>query len=234
MDAVSKRERKRHISPTRIADRQLDTLPDRAHASLHRLRLYTAAARHTLCRASREYELERTGDVAAQACGVPLHARHRLLLDAVDQAARGARVPPRGAVQQPQRGRGEVPQLSDWSAELYHRTDLHAAMDDGGRCHDERDAGLVVRPWQTATFLAGVSCHGQHSRPLPQYRQDLQRLLSRLYPRPLSAGLPDGGAWQPARRSHYGQRHGGTGSAPSVDDCVGELAHEAPLRIFYP
>ena len=103
-------------------------------------------------------------------------------------------------------------------------------MDDGGRRHDVRNGGLVVRSRPAAELHARVPRYGRHSQQVSQPRQILLRLLPRLYPRPLSVRLSAGCARQRTRWSRYGQRYCRLQPAQAVDDY---MANEAPLRIHH-
>ena len=159
-------------------------------AARHLLRLHPRPDADSLCHPPRELPVERTGDVPPQARRVPLLAGHRRLLDAVAQAARGPRVPPRRAVQQPRPGRHPRAELPARTAGVDHRPALHALLGDGGRRRDVRDADVVVRARTAALLHAGLPRHGARGRRAAQHRQVVLRLLPRLHTRPLRAGLP--------------------------------------------
>ncbi len=233
MDARRNRGRRCDLSRPYARDRTLDPAFGRTYAPLHILRLPPARARHSVRRAPREHALERSGYVAAQARGVSFGSRRRRLLDAVDQAAGGARIPSRRAVQQPQRGIREVPQPPARAAELHHRPALHAAVDDRGRRHHVRDAGVVVRPRQTAALHARIPRYGRHSRQVPQHRQILLRLLPRLHPRPLSTRLPARVVRQRDDGTGDMRRDSGLRPAPSVDGDLDGTHHAQALRLHH-
>ena len=167
-----------------------------AHAVLHplgparhRLRVPPRPDAHSLRHASREFPVERTGDVPSQARGIPHLARRRQLFDAVVQAARGPRVPPRRAVQQPRPGRHPRLELRARTAGVDHRSAVHADLGHGGRRRDVRNDALVVRPRSPAFVFDGLPRHGQRRPRPPQHRPLVLRLLPRLHSRPLRAGL---------------------------------------------
>ena len=168
----------------------------RAHgAAGHRLRLRLRPHAHPFRHAPGKLPLQRPGDVPAQARGIPLVARRRELLDALVQAARGPRVPPRGAVQQPRPGRDPRAELPAGAAGVDRRPALHAHLGHGGRRRDVGDHDVVVRARAPALLLDGLQGHGARGRrparaSAPQRRQVVLRLLPRLRARPLRAGLP--------------------------------------------
>ena len=142
----------------------------------HRLRVPPRPDAHSLRHASREFPVERTGDVPSQARGIPHLARRRQLFDAVVQAARGPRVPPRRAVQQPRPGRHPRLELRARAAGVDHRSAVHADLGHGGRRRDVRNDALVVRPRSPAFVFDGLPRHGQRRPRPPQHRPLVLRL----------------------------------------------------------
>ena len=159
--------------------------------------------------------------------------RRGRIFDAVDQAARGTRVPPRRTVQQPQCRRSQGRQLPARTTELNHRPALHAAVDDRGRRHHVRNRGLVVRPGPAAAIHTRVPRHGRHSHKIPKHRQVPLRLLPRLHPRPLPAGISDGGPRQRDCRTRHLRRHRRLRPSASVDGRVDGAYDEETLRLHH-
>ena len=179
------------LSRHRVGRRPAHAVLYSHRAARHLLWLPPRPDAHSLRHAPREFPVERAGDVPPEARGVPHLAGHRRLFDAVVQTARGPRIPPCRAVQQPRPGRHPRPELRAGAAGLDHRPAVHADLGHGGRRRDVRDDDVVVRPRAPALVLDGLPRDGQR-RPRPlQYRPLVLRLLPRLHPRPLRAGLPD-------------------------------------------
>ncbi len=88
------------------------------------------------------------------------------------QAARGPRVPPRRAVQQPRPGRHPRLELRARAAGVDHRSALHADLGHGGRRRDVRNDALVVRPRSSALVFDGLPRHGQRR---PRDRRNIDR-----------------------------------------------------------
>ncbi len=124
---------------------------------------------HSLRHAPRKFPVERTGDVPPKRVEFLTSPADRRLFDAVVQTARGPRVPPCRAVQQPRPGRYPRPELYARAAGFDHRPAVHADLGHGGRRRDVRNGHVVVRPGTSALVLDGLPRHGPR-RPRPGHR----------------------------------------------------------------
>ena len=198
--------RENHLPRHRCGHRRPHPLLHREGQALHRIRIPPSGHAHPLRDAPRELPLERTGDVAAQAGGVPHLARRGELRDAVVQAAHGPRIPPRRPIQQPQPGRHQGPELHPGPAGIDHRPALPAHLAARGRRRHVGDRHVLLRAGAATLLHARVPGPRTPAPRPPQPRQVVLRLLPRIRPRPLPAGLPDRRLrLRPLRREHLGQ-----------------------------
>ena len=193
----------------------------RGRAALDRLRIPPRAVENPVRHAPRELPLERAGDVAAQARGVPHLARNRQLLDAVVQAARGARIPPRRAVQQPQPRRHQGVELRARTAGFDRGTAAAAHLAHRRRRRADGDADVVVRPCAATVVHHGVPRPRRRRAQPPQHRPLVLRLVPHQRARSLPPGLPD----RRLRRHALPREHLGQGGVVRGPQPLHDLHH---------